>query len=287
MDINEVLHSYSFVSSLSVNEGDILEAKHWGKICLNGPEETIRSLSLHPHPSLGNIGNVITGEMQNLDNYLQRKRFSPEQRQGIFTAVKDAFQCSVIELLKTYKGDINEDFIEEKYKRCWNLLSAAVGTNLDLVARYLLKDMNADPKHIVPGTGPIYYYCQYHFQVQYLGEIEECPPGYVPLMILLFDKIENESYIRTKDFAIGSLRDQRGANLVFYATKWSSNEHFSYIQSVANIHHLNRFGETAISAAATDKRAEFITKLIQAGVKPTYKDRRAVQKMMPEYILPE
>lgn len=271
---------------------DYIESKNsvspsfsWGDLCLLGPGEVTKKLSLHCKPTLSEIGNVITNTFEDYNNYLETRFFQKKSEQELIT-IDERFQLAVIELLKTYRGDIDVIFSELKYRRKWNILAAAIAMKYNIVTLYLLTERRADPNHIIPGTGPIYYYIQHHSQLDYLGEIQKEPRGFIPLMMTLFENIENENYIRSNDSGIGLLRDQRNANLVFYATKWSSDEHFSYIQSVADIRHINSFGETAISSAANDQRGDFITKLICAGVDPTLKDRKNLERMMPNYIPP-
>jgi hypothetical protein len=274
-----------------------LQRWHLSRISVHSSNKVKKLLKTHPRLSLQTIGNVILENMKSFREFMKNNFFfASEQCDKVILERRVNFEQSVIELLESYRGNIDASFDEENTGKKFNLLAAACYIGSSNISSYLRIVRDADPDHIIENVGPIYYYCEHDYQVRCLGEYKKVIPGYTPSLMLLFKHTENREYLVQKleqldtdekitDFCTNLLNDS-GENITFYALKWSSDENFAYIKSLTDISRVNKYGESAISLAALYHEILFVNKLLEAGVIPTTNDLKMLSVTLPDFVIP-
>lgn len=261
------------IKKISRSRRTTLSYDQWGKICLSGLSTTENTLKIHNKPSFQVIGSAFSSALHSFNSFLLTSNSSmgEEARKETIERAKEVFSLSIIELIKTYSGDINAEFTEPRSNKVLNLLGTSTLLSYENVCNYLIRERNADVNHIIKGTGPVYYCCRFWYQQAWLGDFQQIVPGYMPAMMILFRSLENREFLiskRNEGYDFASLRDSNGWNVAFYATDWSSDEDFAFIQYICDIHHVANDGNTAITYAMRLGNYVYANKLIDAGVRP-------------------
>lgn len=259
------------VAEIIRTKGASLNDEQWGKVCLMGIGMTERIMRIHKKPTLRIIGRAFSGVLFFFNRFLLTFLKTEAERVQIIEQAREAISHSIILLIDRYRGGIDREFTETREGRTLNLLSTAVLMKYPIVCEYLITRRNANVNHIIKGTGPLYYCCQYAYQQAWLGNFQRAVPDHVPAMMILFRSIENKEFLvnkRNEGYDFSSLRDPEGSNIAFYASEWSSDENFAFIRDVCDIHHKNNKGETAVWNAIEMKNYAFANRLLDAGVLP-------------------